>query len=250
MNITPVDLFEAVMQFFSANEAQLLPPQKQWKCSTANLFELACLGSGEKKIQHELYYFLRCKYQDILLVLPEYTGYISGGNAKNGLISSLKKRSIDIMIFDMNMNPVVAIELKGHCANHGCISKLLKTRSDNEISRGGLDGDYDKRPFIYGRPIPLLQIGLYTEIDSVDYLGVVKGNFPLYPLVNTYFSPGSATKNIREAGVVLNAWGSQDSHADRYQKRSGFKQVATPFWMRPNNVKVTGGVHYFVGLSE
>lgn len=63
-------IFYAIHEFLNRKEALNLSTHSAELPKSANLFQLSCLGSGELKIQHELYFFLRCRFQQQVLILP------------------------------------------------------------------------------------------------------------------------------------------------------------------------------------
>lgn len=104
---------------------------------------LICLGSPEKTIQGELIYFLRSRR---IMAVSEC-----------GLYSTTNRRNIDVTIFNAQWQPQVAIELKHYSKNQGGISRLIS----------GLRDDKKKHNLKFKKKLPLIQIGLYTHIESI-----------------------------------------------------------------------------------
>ena len=113
------------------------------------LLRLVCLGNPEMVVQGELLAFLRDR----------------GHNAVSefGVIGS--RRRLDIVVFDKSWNTAIcAVELKHFSANQdsNAVSALRKLAS-------ALKSDYERHKVnSVIRTIPLIQIGLFTEVEKVE----------------------------------------------------------------------------------
>lgn len=179
------------------------------------LLRIACMGNAEKTIQGELFHQLRfehnlnavieCGYRDV----DEFDEYTD--------------RHIDIMVFDHDWLPIVAIELKHYSPHQGTINPLL----------GALEADYNKlRP----EGLPLIQIGLYTEINAISHpIQKTSSLLRNYRFFTSYVLPGF--KNIRDAMEEklskdrhrVSTWAWPKTKPSPYSKNTGLVRV------RPDN---------------
>lgn len=77
---------------------------------------LLCLGNPERSIQGELHFYLRSHG------VKAAAECALSSNSSN----SRSRRNIDIVVFDDQWNPSVAIEIKHYSGNQGGINTLLK----------------------------------------------------------------------------------------------------------------------------
>lgn len=141
---------------------------------------LVCLGNPEKTIQGELVHFLRQ----------------SGINAVSecGVVGEVR-RSLDVVVFDGGWQPLCVIELKHYSANQGSLATLARN----------LRGDQKRHAEALVRNLPLVQIGLYTDICSVrpeipvaDQDTLQHG---LYRFLKTYYHGERNCGNVIKGGV-------------------------------------------------
>ncbi len=103
---------------------------------------LVCLGNPERTVQGELVHHLRK----------------SGYNAVSecGISNGVDRYSPDIVVFDDDWNAQCVVELKHHSANQGSINPLVYGMlADLAGHKEGPHGS-----------LPLIQIGLFTEISG------------------------------------------------------------------------------------
>ncbi len=142
------NVFKKVKQFFEQEE-ESHEGDAHIPCPAIDklpLLRIACMGNAEKTIQGELFHYLRCKHKLNAVIECGYRDFDDSFD-----------RHIDIMVFDNDWSPIVSIELKHFSPHQGTIKRLL----DN------LKVDYIKRRQ-KGEGLPLIQVGLYTQIDSVS----------------------------------------------------------------------------------
>lgn len=159
-------VFKMVKQFFEQEE-ESHDGEANIPCfaiDKLSLLRIACMGNAEKTIQGELFRHLRCKHKLNAVIECGYRDFDDSFD-----------RHIDIMVFDNDWSPIVSIELKHYSPHQGTINPLL----------GGLEADYNKpRP----KGIPLIQVGLYTEIDSVTPFPLQQQNYPLLQYYRFFMS--------------------------------------------------------------
>jgi hypothetical protein len=124
---------------------------------------LVSLGNAERTVQGELVYYLRSK----------------GLNAVSecGVTDGSSRCSLDIVIFDEEWTCVCAVELKHYSANQGKVDALTHNMgSDVSRHKDGPQG-----------LLPLIQIGLYTEISECFDIKKYSPAFGLYRFLISYF---------------------------------------------------------------
>jgi hypothetical protein len=124
---------------------------------------LICLGNAERTVQGELVHYLR-----------------SGGfNAVSecGTIDGTSRNSVDVIIFDDDWTAVCAIELKHYSANQGRVDALIFNMEGDAIRH--YDGPQ--------KLLPLIQIGLYSEISTSFEKATYLPAFGLYRFLVSYF---------------------------------------------------------------
>jgi hypothetical protein len=157
-------------------------------------------------------------------------------------ICSKIRRNTDILVFDSNGNPGAAIEIKHYSANQGAITKLA----------AGLVEDHSKeRPIGVGnRPVPLILVGLYTEVASVSSpLPLTKDG--LFRFLRVYFKGTPNRHATEEMRLLFDCWKSKfPRHLLKSFARSGTSFLACDFSRQGRDVKVTGTVASLVILSR
>jgi hypothetical protein len=124
---------------------------------------LVSLGNPERTVQGELVHFLRAVG---LRAVSEC-----------GVTDDASRYSLDIVVFDEHWKEVCAIELKHYSANQGKVGALqLNMQAD---ARRHQDGPQAK--------LPLIQIGIYTEIVHSFDKADSRPAFGLYRFLVTYF---------------------------------------------------------------
>ena len=203
-------LFNNIVEFF---EERSKPKQGM----SMSLFQIACLGSPERTIQGELFYWLR---------LAEFKAVLECGLMDN-------QRNIDILVFNNGGNPLVSIELKHYSWNQGTTKPLQKN----------LDADY-------GKCFPtqwIIQVGLYTKISKVDTHPFTFHG--LYRFPSKYYK---GCPSSREPENEMKLWMKYNSFI---KSKSCFifipdDEVIFSIPTQPDETKVTGCVGYFVGLRQ
>jgi len=197
-----------------------------------SLLRIACMGNPEKTMQGELLCHLRGE-KDIIPVL-EYRYHrfenVADKRKANG-------RSIDIMVLDKDHNPVVAIELKHHSRQQGTLKPLLEN----------LDADREK---LQSLPLPVIQIGLYTEIVSVAN-GACRDDFLDYRFITAYAYNGTELRLNRTK--ILDALEDARKKLEEWAGRFDESKLSLSGRLDRFAVgekSVTGRVHYFIGLSR
>jgi hypothetical protein len=104
-----------------------------------SLLEIACLGNAERTMQGELLYYLRCK--GIKAVSEHGFG----------------KCSFDIMVFNRESEPVVAVEMKHYSPHQGEETKPLTAAFKR-------DRNMKERP----KNVPVILLNLFTQIESIN----------------------------------------------------------------------------------
>jgi hypothetical protein len=135
---------------------------------------LVCLGNAEKTVQGELVHYLRNRNLNAI--------------AECGIAKVNTMRNIDITVFDSTWDHVICvIELKHYSANQ----RTNGTSALNKLARD-LAGDYRRHGGNPTHALPLMQIGLLTEIFRVDPERVPDDevrslHFGLYRFLKTYY---------------------------------------------------------------
>jgi hypothetical protein len=125
---------------------------------------LISLGNPERTVQGELVHYLR----------DNNTNAVS----ECGVVGDAARYSADVVVFDTHWNPVCIIELKHYSANQGKIDALLHNlAADAARHNEGPQG-----------LLPLLQIGLYTEITNAFRGNDYNRAFGLYRFISTYYN--------------------------------------------------------------
>jgi hypothetical protein len=101
--------------------------------------------------------------------------------------------SIDVIIFDQKWSPICAIELKHRSANQGTITPLVKE----------MDADRNRHQHGGQNQLPLIQIGLFTEIEGIDNWGLAPPHFGLYKFLVAHFN-GPPNQNLRMQALPNN----------------------------------------------
>lgn len=98
--------------------------------------------------------------------------------AECGLLSDTARHTADIAVFDREWMPIGIIELKHFSANQGPIEELMHNMSE------------DARKHARGpqAPLPLIQLGLYTEITAAFLPETYARPFGLYRFIAAYFN--------------------------------------------------------------
>lgn len=214
------DIFNIVKEFFSQEGKKL------------ELLRIACLGNAEKTIQGELFHHLRYKY-DLNVVIE--CGY-----------RDVDDRHIDIMVFNNEWSPIVAIELKHYSPHQGTINPLL----------GGLEDDYNKlRPV----DLPLIQVGLYSAIDSV-----LPFPLPASPLLNYYrflmtyvlrqclkLNTGNLNRALSTDQTLASNWATDSQQKSRYSQSTTLVRGQDETFQidPPSGLTVKGRVNWIVMLT-
>lgn len=128
----------------------------------AHGLRLVTLGI-ERAVQAELVHYLRAAGQSAV--------------AECGLLSDTARHTADIVVFDREWAPLCVIELKHFSANQGPIDALVRNMID------------DAHRHAHGpqAPLPLIQLGLYTEITAAFPRETYERPFGLYRFLAAYF---------------------------------------------------------------
>jgi len=125
---------------------------------------LISLGNPERTAQGELVHYLRDKKANAV--------------SECGIADESARNSADVVVFDSAWLPVCVIELKHYSANQGKIDALLHNMDADALRhREGPQG-----------LLPLLQIGLYTEITNAPRRHDYDWAFGLYRFISTYYN--------------------------------------------------------------
>lgn len=173
--MTPKDVFDLVHDFFCSRTQGA--DNSSVSC---NLLRVACMGNAEKTIQGELLYRLRSNSVDA----------VSENGYRQIHPSGMADRDIDIMVFDGN-TPLVAIELKHYSPHQGGVVPLCNQ----------LDADYIKHfksPAALPKNIPLIQVGLFTEVENITPWPTPTGiaDFAFYRFISAYVLKNGKAKTI------------------------------------------------------
>lgn len=115
---------------------------------------LLCLGNPERSIQGELYSYLRSSRVNAV-------AECALSSDSSDLCS---RRNIDIVVFDDQWNPSVAIEIKHYSGNQGRINTLL----------ANLEEDLNKHKESAAVSLDIIQLGIYTSIQAIDESDISK----------------------------------------------------------------------------
>jgi hypothetical protein len=250
---SPETIFHAIRDFLEGKDAFNHNINSTKLPKPVNCFQLSCLGSGELKIQHELYFYLRCRFQQHVLILPEYRGF-KAAQARLEPDQS-KNREIDLMVFDSKMKPIVAIELKAHCANQGGIEHLLGNADSPDR---GMISDFLKRPVCSdGSRIPLIQIGLFPAIQGIvpmpENTDMIKLHFSLFALIKNYVNASSiksAIERVNSAQTKFELWWLKESHLYAKEFHSFVHETSFEFTHAIQQYHIIGATHYCVFLAN
>lgn len=108
---------------------------------------LVSLGNPEKTVQGELLSFFNSESKVYRMV------------SECGIFNRDQRRSLDLTVFDQNWQTICVIEMKHYSSNQGRLNYLIS----------GLQFDLNRHDEIFEKKqIPLIQIGLYTEIVDIN----------------------------------------------------------------------------------
>lgn len=108
---------------------------------------LVSLGNPEKTVQGELLSFFNSSNNKGYRMVSEC-----------GIFNRDLRRSLDLTVFDQNWRAICVIEIKHYSRNQGSLKALIN----------GLALDRTRHVKIFGKKIPLIQIGLYTEVVDIS----------------------------------------------------------------------------------
>jgi hypothetical protein len=219
------------------------------------LLRIACMGNAERTIQGELVAYLRSRGRFALLEagfrqLHSPTAWRPKGT----------DRHIDILILDEKHIPLVTIELKHYSPHQGKIDPLCV----------GLESDFDKlpRPIHGGKSVPLIQVGIHTEIIEIRRNPVNAPfslqDFEFYRFLLAYVFKGSNGEAVIPTNIVPYADFKTNSadfdswlaglEGDRYlPSTEGICPGPTEHFVTPashnGNYEIIGRINFFVGLA-
>jgi hypothetical protein len=144
---------------------------------------MVCLGDAERTVQGELLHYLReAKFNAI---------------SECGLEELESRKNRDIIVFRDDWFPACVIELKHYSANQGTTKRLV-TEMNKDTARH-INGPQ--------RQLPLVQIGLFTEIAERFDPHVTPTQFGLYRFLASYCK--RARKQTIEKQVLPMNFGGQ-----------------------------------------
>jgi hypothetical protein len=142
---------------------------------------------------------------------------------------------------DYAHNPIVSIELKHHSIQQGSAKPLV----DN------LRADLEKAGSL---TVPLIQVGLYTQIHSITP-DAVREDFSQYRFINAYAYDKNGRLKINEA-KMQNLLRAADTDLRQWSSDVGFRTPVYSFFGRFNSFRtsqgrheVVGRVNYFIGMT-
>jgi hypothetical protein len=125
---------------------------------------LITLANPERTVQGELVHYLLDKKANAV--------------SECGIADDSARYSADVVVFNADWLPICVIELKHYSANQGKIDALLHNMAaDAARHREGPQG-----------LLPLLQIGLYTEIANAFHRRENERAYGLYRFISTYYN--------------------------------------------------------------
>jgi hypothetical protein len=226
------EIYQSVVAFFDACGGTD-PKSAAVHCqeNEFNLLRTACVGNPERTMQGALFSHLKRKYDHVVLEYRHHRFEDTDGKRwKNG-------RSIDIMVLDGSFNPLCAIELKHFSRLQGDLKPLLQ----------GLDQD---RQRLRGLTMPIIQVGLYTDLHSLPTS--TRKDYENFRFISCYAFKGEKQIVSRIGDYAsyhlkpecLRAW------AKKYFVQSQLSFNGPPERFHCNAGPIAGRVHYFVGLDD
>jgi hypothetical protein len=223
-------VFNLVTAFFAQRSGfGSLPRAADMKGS---LLRTACVGNPERTIQGELLAYLKSRDQNAVLEYRLHSFASSlGGFWKNG-------RSVDIMVLDDDFARVCAIELKHYSRVQSSLQPLLSFLEQDRRKYEGVD-------------VPLIQVGVYTELDCLP--DGPRESFEAFRFISCYaYDRNGDLRKWRtgydattEVGyAALEEWAQRTCSIYAHEFHGSAEQFDTP------NGPVSGRVHYFVGLAK
>lgn len=131
-------------------------------------------------------------------VQGELTHYLRTHGLKAVVECAVAEQNIDIGIFGRDWTPCCLIQLKHRSANQGTISVLLKN----------MDEDVRKHAAGAQAQLPLVQVGLYTEITSSFSREAYEGPVGLYRFLAAYYTGAPINTVVSQKATVLERLGA------------------------------------------
>lgn len=192
------------------------------KLQAMPLIEVACLGNPERTIQSELHAFLRSRAWNSICEMGYRHSLTDRGNADIAVFDSFQEEKVLLCV----------IELKHFSANQGDANTLV----------AGLNKDYR-----LSRPaVPMIQIGLYTAVESITPPLRLPYDRGIYRFLNTYcrgiLPPKFKAENVLRDWITATA----SSWLQPFDPVVG--KTATASFRDDRNNFVSGYIEYMIGI--
>ena len=216
-----VRLMQDVLAFFNrSSDAATSTRQLQ----AMPLIEVACLGNPERTMQSELHAYLRSRLWNSVCEMGYRHAPGDRGDADIALFDSFHRDKVLLCV----------IELKHFSANQGDACTLT----------AGLDSDYR-----LSRPsVPMMQIGLYTVVESITPPLQPEYDRGIYRFLNTYCR-GTLPPRFT-AGQILRDWSATTAQTWLQPFEPVIGQTPTASFWDDRNAFISGHVEYVVGIRQ
>lgn len=230
---TPGEVYQSVLAFFEERCGETTDGISIMPHREAGLLRTACVGNPERTMQGELFAYLKREHLNVVLEYRLHSFTLSMDRTwEDG-------RSIDIMVLDEDYRPACAIELKHLGRVQGHVGSLLN----------GLEEDWNRFEEV---KVPLIQVGLYTDISHLPN-DTVCTDFEAFRFISCYvYHKDGRLKKLKPGcdarGDAGHDWLQDWAHVHCEKSKLSFcgsrEQFKTPVG------PVVGRVHYFVGLMK